>query len=144
MTMSSTRSLPALVAAALLGVIAVAAVVTGALMFFGAWATSAALDGQARDLGTAAAILIGALTVAFGIFAALAAREEWMARPRGLVLGLTVGIVMVIAAAAALLTARTTAGTDALLGIAIAIGAATATAVLLDARSDAVAPHPAA
>jgi hypothetical protein len=130
--MSTDHRIPTLVASALIGLIAAASLVTGALMFFGAWATSTQTIGPVSDIGTAAALLIGGLTVVFGAFAAYAARETWRGRPHGTILGLIAGAVTVLAAVAALLEATVTQG-ELLLYIAVGLGIATMAAALLDA-----------
>ena len=130
--MSFTRSLATTVASALLGVIAIASLVTGAFMGFAAWTISGDTGLTGRDPGFVAVSLIGALLVGFGLFAAVAARDEWEVRPRGRLLGLVVGLVAALAATTALLMTPT--GTSMpLLAVAVALGVAAALAVALDA-----------
>jgi hypothetical protein len=134
--MNSDRSLAAVVASALLGVIAAAAIVTAAFMFFGAWASQSIVSGAGRDLGAGAAILIGTLLLGFGTLAAIAARDEWRARAHARVLGMIVGILAILASATTMLTA-TVAELVPLLAIAIGLGAATIVAVVLDTLTQA-------
>jgi hypothetical protein len=140
--MNPVRPVSTLVASSFLGVIAVASIVVGALMFFGAWATQVELVGPVSDIGTAGAVLIGALSTAFGVFAAVAARDEWEARPRGRVLGLITGLVTVLAAASTLIVGSV-AEVRPLLFTAVALGVSAIVAVMADAfrpggRPDAV------
>jgi hypothetical protein len=142
--MSVNRTLPAIVASALLGVTAIASLVTGAFMLFAAWATRSLLAGPASELGTGAAVMIGVLAIAFGGLAAVSARDTWRQRPHAAALGLLVGIVTILAAAATLLVATVTTAQP-LLYVAIGLGAATVVVVLLDALqapiTDEVAHH---
>jgi hypothetical protein len=130
--MTPIRTLRTLVASALLGVIAVASLVSGAFMFFAAWATRSVLDGPASELGTGAAALIGVLLIGFSGLAAISARDTWQRRPYAGVLGLLVGIVTTLAAAVTLVVATVTIA-DALYYAAIGLGIITTVAVLVDA-----------
>ena len=139
--MTPLRPVSSLVASSLLGVIAVASIVVGALMFFGAWATQVDLVGPISDVGTAGAIFIGALAVGFGAFAALAARDVWEARPRGRVLGLITGLVTVLAAASTLVLGSVR-DVEPLLFSAVALGIAAVVSVMLDAARVGTRPEP--
>jgi hypothetical protein len=130
------RSLASLVATSLLGVIAVAALVSGVLFFLGAWTIQRTEAGSPFEVGTVAALVVGGVTVAYAALAAFAAREEWLGRPLGAVLGLVVALAAILAAAVALLAGRSD-GYEALLYIAAGLGAATAVAVLVATRPEA-------
>ena len=131
--MNRRVSLPALIASSLLGVVAVATLVAAAFVLFGAWAIgSGAAEGFVDEIGTAGAALVGALLVGFAILAGIAARETFLDRPQGIVLGLITAIATVLAASAALLEASSVQS-DLLLYLAIALGAATLVAVSVDA-----------
>lgn len=131
------RNLAALIAASLLGVIAVAALVTGVFFVFGAWATQETTgSGTAFDIGSVAATIIGVLTIGYAAFAGFAARDAWLARARGAAFGLIVGIVAILAAAVALLEGRSQESA-ALLYIAAGLGAGTVVAVLVAALNGA-------
>ncbi|HET9416061.1 MAG TPA: hypothetical protein VFP30_00835 [Candidatus Limnocylindria bacterium] len=134
------RTFATIVASSLLGVIAVAALVTGIFFFFGAWASQqAAATGTVINVGTTAALIIGALTIGYAAFAAIAARDEWLTRPRGFVYGLVVAVVAVFAAIVALLEGRTQES-EALLYIAAGLGAGTTVALLAAAWTDSRRP----
>ena len=135
------RTFASVVASSLLGVIAVAALITGVFFYFGAWASQqAAGTGTTLTVGTTAALILGTLTICYAAFAALAARDEWLARPRGFVYGLVVGLVAVLAAIVALLEGRTQES-EALLYIAAGLGAGTTVALLVAAWTDSRRPH---
>lgn len=129
------RSLAALVASSLLGVIAVAALVTGVFFVFGAWTTQRAATGMAFDVGAIAALIIGVLTIGYAVLAALAAREEWLSRPTGAVFGLVVALVAVLASLVSLVEGRSQEAEE-LLYMAAGLGAGTALAVLVAARAE--------
>lgn len=137
--MTTIRPLSSLVASSLLGVIALASLVTGALILFGAWATQVELVGPVSDIGTAGAALIGTLALAFGVFAALAARDVWTARPRGRVLGLVTGLATVLAAASTLIVGSVD-DVEPLLFSAVALGIASVVSVLVDALRPGTGP----
>lgn len=130
------RSFATVVASSLLGVIAVAALVTGVFVIFGAWTTQQ-VGGAASyvNVGVTAAIVIGVLTIGYAGFAAFAARDEWLARPRGVVYGLVVAVVAILAAVIALLEGRAHES-EALLYIAAGLGVGTTAALLVSAWLD--------
>lgn len=137
--MSFHRSLATTVASALLGVIAIASLVTAAFMGFAAWTISGDTPlADGGNPGFVAVSLIGALLVGFGLLAAVAARDEWEVRQRGRPLGLVVGITAALAAATALLTTRPDTTTP-LLAVAIGLGVAATLAVAVDALTVSVA-----
>jgi hypothetical protein len=127
--MTPYRSFATLLTSALLGLQAVAALVTGAFMFFGAWAISTELSGDPFDIGVGATILVGILLVAYAGLSALAARATWLSYPSGPVLGLIVGLVTTLAAVTALLVGET-ADAAPMLVIAIIVGIVTVLGVL--------------
>jgi uncharacterized membrane protein len=136
------RTFASIVASSLLGVIAVAALVTGVFFYFGAWVTQQAPGTDTvSNVGTTAALILGTLTVGFSGFAAFAARDEWLARPRGVAYGLVVAIVAILASVVALLEGRPQES-EALLYIAAGLGAGAAVAVLVAAWTQ--SGHPAA
>lgn len=136
------RTMASLVASSLLGVIAVAALVTGIFFYFGAWASQESSGtGALGSVATVAAVVIGTLSIGYAAFAAFAARDEWLARPRGFVYGLVVAVVAVLAPVVPLLEGRTQE-TEVLLYIAAGLGAGTAVALLVAAWTD--SRHPAA
>ena len=132
--MSPHRSIAALVASALLGVISAAAIVTAAFLALGAWATSASVDGAAGGIGAVAAMLIAALLFGLSVLAGWTARDVWQGRERALPLGLMVSTMTVLAAIAAIVAGEAGRSTPLLYG-AIAVGAATIVALLAGARS---------
>ena len=136
--MPSHRTLPRTAASALLGVTAVTAAVTAAIVLFAAWTIARGSASSVSDVGAVAAALIGFLLAAFGVLAAVAALDTWVARPRGHVLGLLVGLVTALAALAVLATDRGGSSTG-LLALAIGLGVATGGAVALDAVGDTTA-----
>ncbi|HET8776209.1 MAG TPA: hypothetical protein VFN76_00980 [Candidatus Limnocylindria bacterium] len=136
------RNLASIVASSLLGVIAVAALVTGVFFYFGAWVAQQT-PGTASivDVGTTAALISGTLTIGYAAFAAFAARDEWLARPRAFVYGLIVALVAVLAAVVALVAGRANES-EALLYIAAGLGSATAMALLVSAWTESRHPRP--
>ena len=135
------RTLASLVASSLLGVIAVAALVTGVFFFFGAWASQQAAGSETIiNVGTTAALIIGTLTIGYAAFAAFAARDEWLARPRGVVYGLVVAVLAILSAVVALLEGRPQQS-EGLLYIAAGLGAGTTVALLVAAWNE--SRHPA-
>lgn len=93
-----------LLASALLGILAIAAVVIAVLMVFAAWTIGS--DGQGfGDAGVAWVITLAVLVVAYGLMAAWAARDEWLGWARGRLLGLIVAGVAVLVAIVALVAA---------------------------------------
>ena len=132
--MNSHRSIAAVVASALLGVISAAAIVTAAFLALGAWATSASIDGAAGGIGAVAALLIAALPFGLSALAGWTARDAWLGRERALPLGLMVSTMTVIGALAAVVAGDAGRSTV-LLYAAIAVGAATIVALLAGARS---------
>lgn len=130
--MTPRHHVATVLASSLLGVIAVASIITGAFMFFGAWVIEIDTIGRIPDVGTGAAIFIGTLAVAFGVVAALAARDVWEARARGQVLGLITGLVTVLAAASALMVGDVDSARPLLLS-AVAVGLLASIAVVADA-----------
>jgi len=127
--MNSRRTLTSLLASSLLGVIAVAAGVTGVLSVFGWWVS---LE-HGVGVGASAALVIGVLILAYAAFAAYAARDEYLARPRAIVLGIIVAAVAVLASLVALLEGRSNEAEN-LLYIAGGLGIVTLVVVLLSAR----------
>jgi hypothetical protein len=121
--MNSRRTLTSLLASSLLGVIAVAAGVTGVLSVFGWWVS---LE-HGVGVGASAALVIGVLILAY------AARDEYLARPRAIVLGIIVAAVAVLASLVALLEGRSNEAEN-LLYIAGGLGIVTLVVVLLSAR----------
>lgn len=129
--MDSQRPFATLVASALLGVLAVAGVVAGAFMLFGAWVLRIEGPHHMLEIGIGAAVLVGILLIAFAVLAAVAARDEFRGRPHGRVLGLVVGIVAALAAGTALLVGEAGESTP-LLYIAIGVGVITVIALLFE------------
>jgi membrane-bound metal-dependent hydrolase YbcI (DUF457 family) len=135
------RTFASVVASSLLGVIAVAALVTGVFFYFGAWAgQQAAGTGSIITVGTTAALILGTLTIGYATLAALAARDQWLARPRGFVYGLVVAVVAILAAVVALLEGRANES-ESLLYVAAGLGAGTMVALLIAAWTDSRHPH---
>jgi hypothetical protein len=132
--MNLERPLPVVAATALLGVIAFAALLTGAYMLLAAWTVGSQLGGWVGDVGTAATLIIAAATFLYGGLATAAARDLWLGRPRGQVLGMIVGILAVLASLVVLLVGRTTGEVVVLLAIAAALGVATVIATAIPAR----------
>jgi hypothetical protein len=105
--MDGYRSQATLVATSLLGVVAMSAFVAGVFILFGAWVVASGVVGGALDdVGAVGAGLIGVLAIAFGVVATIAAREAWLGRPRGRMLGLVVAVGALLAAIVPLLVAR--------------------------------------
>ena len=127
--MNSRRALTSVLASSLLGVIAVAAAVTGVLFVFGWWVS---LE-HGFGVGAGAALVIGILILGYAAFAAWAARDEYLDRPRAIVFGVIVGAVAVPASLVALLEGRSNEA-EMLLYIAAGLGIVTLVAVLLSAR----------
>jgi cytochrome bd-type quinol oxidase subunit 2 len=122
--MSEQRSTAVTAAAALLGVIAVAAFVTGVLFMFAAWAANEVVIGRFNDIGQVATVLIGLLILVYGGLATYAARKEWTGRPVGRVMGLIVALVLVLLSVIVLTVGEPSDGTP-LLAIAAALGVLT-------------------
>ncbi|HET7521544.1 MAG TPA: hypothetical protein VFK61_08425 [Candidatus Limnocylindria bacterium] len=120
-------------AAALLGTLAVAALVTGILFVFGAWVITDGSWAIAGNVGGAAAALLAALILGYGLLTAIAAWELWTDRPAGRLLGLMSGIIAILAAATALLVGDADEAVP-LLWIAMALGAAVVFPLLLPDR----------
>ena len=127
--MNSRRALTSLLASSLLGVIAVAAAVTGVLFVFGWWVSLEYGVGA----GAGAALVIGILILGYAALAAYAARDEYLDRPRAIVFGIIVAAVAVLASFVALLEGRANEA-ETLLYIAAGLGIVTLVAVLLSAR----------
>lgn len=100
--MNPHRSIPAVVASALLGVISAAAIVTAAFLALGAWAISASIDGAAGGIGAIAVTVIAALLFGLSVLAGWTGRDVWQGRERALPLGLMVSTITVLAAIAAI------------------------------------------
>jgi hypothetical protein len=122
--MSEQRSTAVTVAAALLGVIAVAAYVTGVLFMFAAWAANEVVIGSFNDIGSVATVVIGLLILVYGGLATYAARKEWTERPVGRVMGLIVALVLVLTSVIVLTVGEPADGTP-LLAIAAGLGVLT-------------------
>jgi hypothetical protein len=84
-------------------------------------------------VGASAALVIGVLILAYAAFAAYAARDEYLARPRAIVFGIIVAAVAVLASLVALLEGRSNEAEN-LLYIAGGLGIVTLVVVLLSAR----------
>lgn len=118
-----------LLASALLGILAVIAVVFAVLMFFTAWTLGS--DGAGLgDVGVAWIITMAVLVVAYGLLAAWAARDEWLGWARGRLLGLIVAGVAVLAAVIALVSADLR-GQEPLLYVLAGLGVVTIVPLLL-------------
>ncbi|HET7140984.1 MAG TPA: hypothetical protein VFJ03_00720 [Candidatus Limnocylindria bacterium] len=119
-----------LASASMLGILAVAAVVTGVIFLFGAWVISDSSWAVFSDVGGTAVLLIALLIIAYGLLDAISAWMVWTDRPAGRVLGIISGLIAVLAAAAAILMGRSG---DALpmLWIAMVIGALAALPLLV-------------
>ncbi|HEX6128993.1 MAG TPA: hypothetical protein VF071_08240 [Candidatus Limnocylindria bacterium] len=124
--------IPRLLASALLGILAVIAVVFAVLMFFAAWTIGS--DGRGfGDAGVAWILTLAVLVVAYGLMAAWAARDEWLGWARGRLLGLIVAGVAVLAAVLALVTADLR-GQEALLYILAGLGLLTIVPLIIPER----------
>ena len=132
--MHHQRSLPMVMASALLGVISAAAIVTAAFLALGAWATSASIDGAAGNVGSVAALLIAATLFGLAMLAGWTARDVWQGRERALPLGLMVSTMTVLGAAATIVAGNADRFIP-LLYATIAVGSATMIALLAGARS---------
>ncbi len=119
--MSERRSMAVTAATALLGVIAVAAYVTGVLFLFAAWAANEVVIGKFNDIGSVATMVIGLLILVYGGLATYAARKEWTGRPVGRVMGLIVALVLVLTSVMVLTVGEPGDGTP-LLAIAAGLG----------------------
>jgi hypothetical protein len=128
--MERHQSQAVLVSSALLGVLAVAAFVSGVFVLFGSWILANDSGGSVQDIGAAAAAITGAVTLAFASLAGFAAHDEWLGRPRGRVLGLAVAVAGAIGAAVPLLVGKLH-GTEPLFYIAIGLAVVTAIALLI-------------
>ena len=96
--MNPHRSIPAVVASALLDVIAAAAIVTAAFLALGAWAISASIDGAAGGIGAISVTVIAALLYGLSVLAGWTGRDVWQGGERALPLGLMVSTITVLAA----------------------------------------------
>jgi len=132
--MNPHRSIPVVVASALLGVISAAAIVTAAFLALGAWAISASIDGAAGGIGAIAVMVIAALLLGLSVLAGWTARDVWEGRERALPLGLMVSTMTMLASIAAIVAGDAGRSTPLLYG-AIAVGSATIVALLAGARS---------
>ena len=133
-----------LIGSALLAVLAVAALVVAVFLFFAAWATGTELTGWVADVGTVAVVITASLILAFGIGAAYAAWATWIDRPIGRMIGLAVALVTMLASGATLLVGEV-AQSEALLYIALGLGAVTAVAMIVpeSVAGPGDVPHPA-
>ncbi|HET9614117.1 MAG TPA: hypothetical protein VFP22_04820 [Candidatus Limnocylindrales bacterium] len=127
--MDRERSITTLIGTALLGVLAVAALVAGVFILFGGWVIWRGA-GTVDDVATVAAVLTGLLTIGLGVVAGFAAHEEWLGRPRGRMLGIVVALVALLAAVVPLVTGRTS-GNDELFYLAAGLAVLTAIPLLV-------------
>jgi uncharacterized membrane protein len=133
--MDKVRSQAAVIGTALLGVIAICAVVVGVFLLFGAWTmwrgeVTSSLD----EVGVAGAVMLGVLSIAFGAMAAAASYEEWVGRAVGRMLGLIVAVVVVLAAVVTLLVANIDSATEPLFYVLGGLGIVTAIPLLVPDR----------
>ena len=133
--MNQHRAIAPLLASSLLGVTALAALVGGIACIFGAWANQMVSVGFVRDVGTAGSLITGVLLLAFAAMAAMAARDEWLERPRGTALGLVVAIATVLAAVVAMLQVSDSRW-DTVFFVAAGLGIVTTVTILLAARAE--------
>lgn len=116
-------------ASALLGVLAIAALISGTLFLLGAWATGQLPNATpVFRIGTATSALIGILTLGLAALAGSAARDVWALRPRGTVIGLVASIVALLGTGVPLVTGAG-AGSPALLALGVGVSAVTTAVV---------------
>jgi hypothetical protein len=131
--MDRDRSTGLVISVSLLGSIAIAALVTSVVFFFGAWVVTDGANGLMPNVGGTAALLLGLLVLGFGVLAAAASRLLWIGRPAGRVLGLVVGIVATLSAVTALVIGDVPQSAP-LLWVVVGLGVATMVPLVLPDR----------
>ena len=137
--MEQHRTQLTVMATALLGVLTAVLGISGAFIAFGAWVLwrdAGAGGDQTAAIGTA---LVAILTFGAATVAAWAARDEWLGRDRGRMLGIVVAFVVLLAVVCVLMIGRLH-GTEPLFWI--GGGLAVVTALLLIVRDEDAADGP--
>ena len=127
--MEARQSTGTLISASLLGTLAVAGVVSGALFVFAAAVVGDDAFAFAPSVTGWGPLLIGLLLLGYAALAASAARLLWIGRPAGRLLGVVVGIVALLAATAGVLLGEIGESAP-LLWIAAGLGVATVAPLL--------------
>jgi hypothetical protein len=104
--MERQRSQLMIIATSLLGVLAVAILVSAVFILFGAWVLGTGSGPGDDHVATFATILVGLLALALGLVATIAVRDEWLGLERGRMLGIMVAVIVLIVVIAALIVGR--------------------------------------